>query len=239
MTEFVDIPTVGRTYQKSRVVALGDVNPFGRLRLDALARYVQDIATADATDALSGSAYAYVLRRLAVRIDVGAVLGERLVLTTFCGGTARGWAERRTSIVGDAGSRIEAAALWVPIDVTGRPIRLPEDFIAAYGLAARGRRVEARLTHGKPDAGLASVPWALRYSDLDTLNHVNNAAHWCAIEDHLKGAIVRAAEIEFVAPLLANNDVDFVWHAGNGDYLNAWLCAKGHVRSSFRVWVSD
>jgi acyl-ACP thioesterase len=237
MTEFVDVPTVGRTYARSRCVALGDVNPNGLLRLDALARFVQDIATADAADALDGSAFAYVLRRLAMRIDQAAMLSERLTLTTFCGGIARGWAERRTSIVGDDGARIETAAIWVPIDERGRPIRLPLDFLAAYGEAARGRRVEARLTHNQPNVGDVSRVWPLRFVDLDTLAHVNNAAHWCAMEDDLRGQRVREAEIEFVSPLLFDQQCTFVSHQVESDQVDGWLCAEGHVRSSQRVWM--
>lgn len=237
MTEFVDVPTVGRTYVRSRFVALGDVYPTGQLRLDALARFVQDIATADAAEALDGSAFAYVLRRLAMRIDQPAVLSERLTLTTFCGGTARGWAERRTSIVGDEGARIETAAIWVPIDQAGRPMRLPSDFVAVYGEAARGRRVEARLTHGQPNEGDKSRVWPLRFVDLDTLAHVNNAAHWCAIEDDLRGQSVREAEIEFVSPLLFDQQCTFVSGHREADRVDGWLCAEGHVRSSQRVWM--
>jgi acyl-ACP thioesterase len=243
--EFVPVPTVGRTYVSKRYVRLGDVNPHGRMRLDALARAVQDIATADAADALTGSAFAYVLRRLRMRIDQPAGLSESLSLTTFCGGTGRSWAERRTSILGDQGARIETAAIWVPIDAQGRPSRLPEDFLAAYGEAAGGRRVDARRHHSDLPAGdsvhpgvRASVqPWPIRYADLDTLGHVNNAAHWCAMEDRLAGKQVQAAEIEFVGGLMLEEPCSFVTVERN-DGVDGWLCAEGHVRSSQRVWIT-
>ena len=38
-------------YQASRRVRLGDASPRGRLRLDACARYLQDIANDDSRDA--------------------------------------------------------------------------------------------------------------------------------------------------------------------------------------------
>jgi acyl-ACP thioesterase len=239
LDEFVPIPSVGRTYGSKRYVRLGDVNPQGRMRLDALARAVQDIATADAADALSGSAYAYVLRRLRMRIDQPAVLSESLTLTTFCGGTGRSWAERRTMINGDLGASVQASAIWVPIDSQGRPSRLPDDFLAAFGEAAGDRRVDARLRHGAPpDHGATSRPWPIRYSDLDTLGHVNNAAHWCAMEDYLTGRVVTAAEIEFVGGLMMEQPCSFqtVEHDHRVD---GWLCAEGHVRSSQRVWIAQ
>ncbi len=234
--EMVPVPTVGRTYTRRRSVRLGDVNPFGRMRLDALARAVQDIATADASEALTGSAFAYVLRRLWMVIDEPLVLGETLTMTTFCGGIARSWAERRTSIAGDRGGSVETAAIWVPIDSSGRPGRLPDDFLAAYGEAARGRRVEARLLHGQPPSGEHGTPWPIRYTDLDTLGHVNNAAHWCAMEDRLAGQVVAQAEIEFVGGLMMHEPCRFVT-VDRVDGLDSWLCAEGHVRSSQRVWT--
>ena len=45
------LPSAGRTFTGERIVRLGDVSPAGRLRLDAVARYLQDIATDDAVDA--------------------------------------------------------------------------------------------------------------------------------------------------------------------------------------------
>ncbi len=237
--EFIPVPTVGRSYVRDRSVRLGDVNPLGVQRLDALARFVQDIATADAAEALSGNAFAYVLRRLSMRIDQQARLSDRLTMTTFCAGTARGWAERRTSIRGTAGASIETAAIWVPIDSNGRPVRLPEDFLGAYGEAAQGRRVEARLRHGiVPDDRVTRLAWPLRYADLDTLNHVNNAAHWCAIEEVLRGRPVDYAEIEFVRPILANDSCDLVWREVDG-WFEGWLVVEGTLRSSVRVRVGS
>jgi acyl-ACP thioesterase len=236
--EMVPIPTSGRTYASKRYVRLGDVNPQGGMRLDAIARAIQDIATADAADALSGSAFAYVLRRLTMVIHAPAVLSESLSLTTFCGGTARSWAQRRTVITGDRGASIDAAAIWVPIDQAGRPCRLPDDFLAAYGEAANGRRVEARRTHDEPADTAERTPWMIRYTDLDTLGHVNNAAHWCAVEEHLSGRPVRAADIEFVSGLMKHEPCEFVWSI-SGNRLDAWLCAERHVKSSMRVWLAD
>lgn len=217
---------------------LGDVNPHGRLRLDSLARFVQDIATADAAEALVGSAFAYVLRRLSIRIDQSARISERLTMTTYCSGIARGWAERRTSVTGTTGAAIETAAIWVPIDAVGRPVRLPEDFMAAYGAAAQGRRVEARLRHRpmppKEDAGVSVLAWPLRFTDLDTLNHVNNAAHWSAIEQVAQGRMVSFAEIEFVQPILANESCELVWRETDG-CLEGWMAVDGSARSSMQL----
>jgi acyl-ACP thioesterase len=242
MTEMVPVPSVGRLYVRERSVRLGDVNPSGVQRLDSVARFVQDIATADAMEALDGSAFAYVLRKLSIGIERSALLGERLTLTTFCGGTARGWAERRTSIRGERGAVVETSAVWVPIDAEGRPVRLPPDFLDAYGEAAQGRRADARLVHDAPPSrGARHRPWPLRYVDLDTLGHVNNTAQWCAAEEILRGKPVARADIEFVSVLNASEPCELVVlePAPGGERVDLWLCGEGHVRSSMRVWLAE
>ena len=50
-TELPERPATGRVVVRTRPVRLGDVDERGRLRLDATARYLQDIATDDVNDA--------------------------------------------------------------------------------------------------------------------------------------------------------------------------------------------
>ncbi len=80
---------------------LGDADPSGTLRLDAIARFLQDVANDDAVSGGLDDALGWVVRRTMIAVRDPAVLGERLSLTTFCSGTGRSWAERRTSVRGD------------------------------------------------------------------------------------------------------------------------------------------
>src|SRR5215217_7895312 len=56
----VPVPERGRTFTASRLTRLGDVSPGGRLRFDAIARYLQDVANDDAVDAALEGAMAWV-----------------------------------------------------------------------------------------------------------------------------------------------------------------------------------
>ena len=49
-TELHPHTATGRRFTTTRSVRLGDVDPAGLLRLDATARYLQDVATDDADD---------------------------------------------------------------------------------------------------------------------------------------------------------------------------------------------
>ena len=112
-TRLLPLPGAGRRFSAARTVRLGDVDPSGELRLDAIARYLQDVASDDATDAGLSNALGWVVRRTMIRIDRPTSVGEPLSLVTFCSGTGRSWAERRTTIADQHGSAVEAVSVWV------------------------------------------------------------------------------------------------------------------------------
>jgi acyl-ACP thioesterase len=187
----VDLPPSGRRFHSSRRVRLGDVTPKGRLRLDAVARYLQDIANDDAVDGRYSDIHGWVVRRTEMWVHELPRYMTDIELTTWCGGLGSHWAERRTSITSADGARIEAAALWVHVDLqTLKPSPLPPDFPALVAEASRGRTIRANLTIGKslpkPDP-IRVEPWHVRFADMDAVGHMNNAAYWIAAEEYLAG----------------------------------------------------
>ncbi len=187
-------PTVGRTYEATRRVRLGDVTPKGRLRLDATARYLQDIATDDALDGNYDDPHGWVVRRTEMWVHHFPTYLDDLVLTTWCGGVGSHWAERRTrlTIAGETGSppAIETAALWVRVDLeTLKPLQLSDHFRELIGQSAAGRKISARLLVGRDlPTDSVSVPRtdvSLRFSDFDAVGHLNNAVYWESLEEYL------------------------------------------------------
>ena len=244
-TVMVPVPERGRRFTAERPVRWGDTDRHGRLRLDALARFLQDVANDDTRDAGFDAFAAWVVRRTTVVTHQPAVLGEELSLTTFNGGTGSRWAERRTSIHGTAGAHVEVAALWVYVDpASGRPARLTPAFHEAYDEAAGGRTVQARLRHGPPPAPdgepgseVESRPWPLRSTDIDRLAHVNNAATWAAVEDELdrRGLVAGAAELEYPDALAPRSSAELRVAVGERGALALWLLVADKVVASARV----
>ena len=187
--ELVPIPSVGRVFRCNRKVRWGDVDSGGRLRLDAIARLLQDVATDDTADLGLTDDEAWVVRRTLIHQHRAAEQGETLELATFCSGLGSRWAERRISITGEGGASIEAAALWVHLDpVSGRPRVLPARFGTGFSAAAAGREVTARQTIESVPvaaAGATVQPWFPRSTDIDILDHVNNAIGWSVVEQVL------------------------------------------------------
>lgn len=211
----VPLPDRGRRFARSRRVRLGDVTVGGRLRLDALARYVQDVSNDDTTDAALADDLAWVVRRTVIDVRAPAGLREELTLTTFCGGIGGRWAERRVHVAGERGAAIDVATLWVHLDAeTGRPKPLPHQFHELYAEAAGGRTIRARLhVPDPPTEGVDWRPWQQRVTDLDVLGHVNNAVAWAVVEESLaeRGGLTRRlpvrAEVEHPGAVEAHHDL--------------------------------
>lgn len=233
------MPAAGRRFTGHAVVRLGDADATGMLRLDATARMLQDVANDDAVDSGLANAFGWVVRRTMVAVQAPAALGERLALTTFCSGTGRCWAERRTSVVGERGAHIEAVSLWVQVDpVSGRPAPLGDDFDRIYGPSAAGRTVSSKLSLPAPPDDAERRPWQVRRADLDVFGHVNNAVLWAVLEDVVDDAHGRrgTAEIEYAGPVDAGAVVEA--RVLLGEQPTAWLVEDGTVRCAMR-WTPE
>ena len=112
-------PPVGRVYETSRRVRVADADDRGRLRLDAVARFVQDVGNDDVADAGLDPTVPWVVRRSEVEVDGWPQLGERLEVATWCGGTGSRWAERRVSFRSSSGV-LDVATLVVHLDRSGQ-----------------------------------------------------------------------------------------------------------------------
>ena len=234
--ELLPEPRTGRVFSISGRVRLGDVDVGGRMRLDSTARFMQDAATDDATDAELDRAYGWLVRRTLIETSAPAVLGERIEVATWCSGLGRAWAERRTRITGDRGAHVDAVSLWVQIELTsGRPARVGDDFQAAYAEAADGRTVTARLA--LPAASESSASdldrWVTRRTDLDPFGHVNNAATWAFLEEVARPDTtdrIGRAEMEYlqaIEPPHGTSGHPRVCVTNDDDLTTAWLVTSG------------
>ena len=225
-----------RVIEIERQVGLADVRPDGRMRLDAIARVVQDVADRDAATAPVDDMGVWILRRLEFDIMRTPRFRAELALRTWCSGTGARWAERSTSINSGGDVCIDAVGLWVHTDpASGAPIPLPDDFHAVWD--GGDRRVSARLRHGGPPADARASQWLLRATDLDVVGHVNNAAYWAPVEEELarrQQPRVERAEIEFRAGLDPGDDTRLSV-SDRDDGFACWLSVDGDVRASMLV----
>jgi acyl-ACP thioesterase len=186
LSELVAAPERGRVFTEPVRPGLADCAPSGRIRLDSLARFAQDIAYADADAVGLSQTATWVVRRTRMRVERFPRFGESLELATFCSGLGRMWAERRTTVSGLGGSEVELVSLWVHLDTaTGRPTPLSDEELTVWAESAGGRKVTARLRHSSPEGTEERFPWRFRATECDVAGHINNAAYLQPVEEEL------------------------------------------------------
>jgi acyl-ACP thioesterase len=224
---------VSRVFTTRRRISLSDTAATGRLRLDAIARYFQDVASEDWLDAgFDHDSHVWVVRRTQLTVHELFRPEDWIGVETWCSGVAGSAASRRYSIRGDAGGRVEAESIWIHLDHDLRPKRLGGEFLAVYGESAAGNRAQTRFTLPMP-AELDRVPWSFRATDVDRLGHINNAAYWVAVEDRwaprLSGP-VRAA-LEYRQPIDLGEAVELLEGRET-----LWLTVGDAVRAAAAVY---
>lgn len=207
LQELLDRPEGIRAFSEPRQAGYADTGPSGRMRVDAVARWLQDVAWADLQDAGLQWVTVWVARRTRIRVNRWPRFGEQFTVTTFCTGLGRMWAERRTDIArpGEAAADVQAVSVWVHIDPQRRmPSPVSDAEIATY-TGPGTRKVSARLRHPPPPAAPAGRgdQWTFRAVDVDIAGHVNNAAYWEPLEEELlagEDPVRLDAELEYRVP---------------------------------------
>jgi acyl-ACP thioesterase len=234
MEDVVPIPAQGRTFAESRRVRLTEMDARGRLRLDAVARFLQEIAIDDVDETGWGAPqHLWFVRRM--RVDVlKPILADRAIeLVTWCSGLATVAAGRRWSLTGDRGGRIEVDSVWIHLAPDQRPARITH--FDAYAVAAAGRRVSPRPQLADPPTDAPRSPWPLRASDVDLHGHVNNTVYWQAIEHVLLGAGPEPkrplrARVEFRDPLDLGDPLELAV-TGDEHHLDIGFVVDGRVKA--------
>jgi acyl-ACP thioesterase len=221
-------PTTGRTFSVSYKIRLSDTDATGRLRLDSVARYLQDAAIDDVAETGWGAPeHLWVLRSVRIEVLEPFLVDEAVSIVTWGSSFSALAAGRRWSVAGDAGGSIEVDSTWIHLGPDARPARIGEGF-DQYTEAAQGRVTSTKLTLAPPPTDGERRVWPLRTTDVDRMGHVNNAAYWAAVEQRLDelGLDARSglrARLDYRHPIDLGDRVELAESVHDGRYGVAFL----------------
>jgi acyl-CoA thioesterase FadM len=211
-------------------VRFDEAGPDGLVRASTLLRYAQDVAWRHSEHLgfdrgwYQARGLGWVVRGLELDLREPIPMGHTLRVSTAVVGHRRIWA-RRLGECRLADDRLAAAVTtdWVLLDSRNRVVRIPADF----GVAFTNPEVRSEIIRVPAPAGAATHAsrFQVRVSELDPLDHVNNAVYVDWLEEALEAAgwpgataLPRIARVEYLASAERGDDVTVELH-GDG---SAW-----------------
>ena len=187
------VPGIDNGYLAGYRVRFDEAAPDGCVRASTLLRYAQDVAWRHSEDLgfdrgwYQERGLGWVVRAVELELDEAIPIGHTLRVTTAVVGHRRIWA-RRLGECRLADGRLAARVTtdWVLLDSRNRVVRIPEDFGLAFtNPEARSEILRVPAADGEP---AHSTRIAVRPSDLDPLDHVNNAVYVDWLDEALESA---------------------------------------------------
>jgi acyl-ACP thioesterase len=179
-------------------VRFDEAGPDGRIRTSVLLRYAQDVAWRHSEQLGFDRAWyqarglGWVVRGVELEVLEPIPIGHTLRVSTAVVGHRRIWARRLGECrLADGRTAATVTTDWVLLDARNRVVRIPEDF----GVAFTNPEVESEILRVPTPAGEAAgeIERRVQPSDLDPLDHVNNAVYVDWLEEALEAAGWRAA----------------------------------------------
>jgi acyl-ACP thioesterase len=169
-----------------RALRYNEVDPRLRLKPVCLFQLFQEAAVAHTeqvglrTQDLLQQGFAWMMHKIAVKIDSCPKLDHSLRLRTWSCGLKGYQARREFEILADGQPAVAASSVWFAVDLNqGRIQRIPEAMTARYTVEP-AEFTELNPKAWKP-APFPDNAWrtglALRPSDFDPYGHVNNAVY--------------------------------------------------------------
>jgi acyl-ACP thioesterase len=219
------VPGVDNGYLAGYRVRFDEAGPDGQMRTSTLLRYAQDVAWRHSEhlgfdrDWYAERGLGWVVRGVDLELHAPVPMGHTLRVSTAVVGHRRIWA-RRLGECRLADGRLAARVTtdWVLLDARGRIVRIPADFGVAF-LNPESDSDILRVSIAGEDR-VASTTTTVRPTDLDPLDHVNNAVYvdwlvealdaagWAeAASPDPSGASARTVRLEYAASAARGDDV--------------------------------
>ena len=226
-------PVVSHVYTGRVRVSHHELDAFGRVYpavyLRHLAAIAVDASTAAGFDArwYAASGLHWLVRRTTFALHAPATAGAELVVRTWVEDFRRVRSQRRYEVrTPDGVPILDAVTDWVLVEsASGKLRRIPDEMERGFGTAAAPVAPRSPWTAPPVPATPIRATYPVRYTDLDSLMHVNNAAYMDLLFQAALDALgtagwgLDALAAAGAVPLCVAGDVEYLDAARFGDGL--------------------
>lgn len=186
-TPLAELPDAGYVFQTAWRVATSDIDEHMRLRLDGVARYIQEAGAEHLADAGLAEVHPHwIVLRTVIDVIKPIELPSDITFRRWCAALSTRWCNMRVQLEGSDGGRIETEGFWLCVNKdTLTPSRLTDDCIARFGSTTDNHRLKWRPWLTEPVQDGAVTPFPLRRTDIDPMAHVNNTIYWHGVHEIL------------------------------------------------------
>ena len=212
----VGLPDSGYVYQTGWRLATSDIDEHKRLRLDGVARYIQEVGAEHLGDANLADVHPHwIVLRTVIDVLKPIEIPSEITFRRWCAALSTRWCNMRVQLEGSDGGRIETEGFWICMNKdTLTPSRFTDDCIALFGSTTDNHRLKWRpwLTdqadndHDGHDGTV--TPFPLRRTDIDLFEHVNNTIYWHGVHEIL-GQVPELETAPYRAVLEYRNPIKF------------------------------
>ncbi|KUI22104.1 hypothetical protein AU195_06645 [Mycobacterium sp. IS-1496] len=231
-------PSAGYVYRTSWPVPTGDIGEQLQLRLDGVARYIQEVGAENLVDAGEAEEHPHwLVQRTVIDVIEPIEWPNEVSFSRWCSALSTRWCTMRVDLVGSEGGRIETEGFWIAInEKTLTPQRVSDRLIEKFASTTEEHRLKWRPWLTNPTDTDASAPFALRRTDIDVFEHVTNTAYWHAIHEVMAVTpeVCRApyrAVVEYRRPIRYGEDVTLRWVRRDGE-VNIAITVGDEVRAA-------
>ncbi|MEO9327878.1 acyl-[acyl-carrier-protein] thioesterase [Gordonia aurantiaca] len=249
-TSLPDRKDGARCFEGRYRVRTGDVDQEMRVRLDAVARYLQDVANdnIEATDFHATDPF-WIVRRTVIDVVRPISWPATVTAQRWCGALSTRWTNMRVRLTAEHETNrfnpdprpdglIETEAFWINVNDQGMPSRLSD---AAFEMLSsmtdehrlRWKPMNPEKAPAPEDIELPDREHVLRSTDFDPFKHLNNAAYLEAIEDELVDHpdlvdMPHRVVIEYLRPIVPGTRL-MLRRVREGERLDVWLLMPDDV----------
>jgi acyl-ACP thioesterase len=211
-------PQAGYVYRTSWPVPTGDIGADLQLRLDGVARYIQEVGAENLLDAGEAEEHPHwLVQRTVIDVVEPIEWPNEVSFSRWCSALSTRWCTMRVDLVGAQGGRIETEGFWIAInEKTLTPQRVSDSLIEKFASTTSEHRLKWRPWLSNPSDVDVLAPFALRRTDIDVFEHVTNTAYWHAMHEVMAAVpdVCRApyrAVVEYRRPIQYGEEVTLQW----------------------------